>query len=67
MQRRSQPREGPFRINLVGPNLGCMVLVPRYETRILAEPRTGICLYASGDLTSTNLIEKGNILAEDGP
>jgi hypothetical protein len=32
-----------------------------------AEPRTGICLYASGDLTSTNLIEKGNVLAEDGP
>ena len=33
----------------------------------LAEPRTGIGLYASGYLTSTNLIEKGNILAEDGP
>jgi hypothetical protein len=32
-----------------------------------AESRTGICLYASGDLTSANLIEKGNILAEDGP
>jgi hypothetical protein len=31
------------------------------------EPRTGICLYASGYLTSTNLVEKSNILAEDGP
>jgi len=30
------------------------------------EPRTSICLYASGDLASTDLIEKGNILAEDG-
>ena len=31
------------------------------------EPRTGICLYASGYLTGTNLIKKGNILAKDGP
>lgn len=30
------------------------------------EPRTGIRLYASGDFASTNLIEKGDILAEDG-
>jgi hypothetical protein len=30
------------------------------------EPRTGIRLYASGDLASANLVEKGNILAEDG-
>jgi hypothetical protein len=31
-----------------------------------AESRTGIRLYASGNLTGTNLVEKGNILAEDG-
>lgn len=65
MRRRSRPREGPFRIYLAGPNLVCIVLAPRCETRI-AEPRTGICLYASSDLASTNLIKKGNILAEDG-
>ena len=30
------------------------------------ELRTGICLYASCDLTSTNLIEEGDILPKDG-
>ena len=30
------------------------------------EPHTGICLYASDDLTRANLIKKGNILAKDG-
>ena len=34
--------------------------------RELKGPRTGICLYAGGDLTRAHIVKEGNILAKDG-
>ena len=32
----------------------------------LKGPHTVICLYAGGDLTTANIVKKGDILAKDG-
>ena len=48
-------------------NVQHLLSIPRCRIEKKKEPHTGICLYAGSDLTRTNVIKKGDFLAENSP